>query len=441
MNEQRALKRRRSTFFLIIIGLVHGCLTLVYSQQDQKVVILNHADSLVGMDIDGEPAQQLIGHVKFTQGRVVVSCAKAIRYLKSKKITMEGEVEVLDSTMRMVSNRGIYHSEERVAEAFDRVLLEDGTTTLHAGYGKYFVDEKKARFTTNVLVQDTTSVLSAHELIYFREDQRSIAQGSVTILNPENNLTIMGNHFEHFRKQKYSKMTDQPRLMQIDTAADGTIDTLTVRSLVMESYADSVERLVATDSVQMIRNGLAAEASVCIFYTDLDSIILRKNPFIWYTTEKSEDNQVSGDSIFIKLKKRKLETVFVRGRATAISRADSLYSNRFNQMTGEEIIMHFANDKIQQIDVDRTATSLYYLFDEGKPNGLNKTSGDQVTITFVDGKINKIKVLADVEGQYFPEKMIKGRESEYNLEGFNWREERPGKRRVVSMQKAVGSKQ
>ncbi|MBI4548823.1 MAG: hypothetical protein HY707_12645 [Ignavibacteriae bacterium] len=441
MNEHHVLERCRLTFFLAIFGLLLGCSQLVYSQQDQKVVILNHADSLVGMEIDGEPAQQLIGNVKFTQGRVVVTCAKAIRYLRSKKITMEGEVEVLDSTMRMVSHRGVYHSEERVVEALDRVLLEDGMTTLHAGYGKYFVDEKKAQFTRNVLVQDTASVLTAHELIYFREDQRSIATGNVIILQPENNLTISGNHFEHLRKQKYSKMTDQPRLMQIDTAADGTIDTLTVTSMVMESHSDSLERLVATDSVQMIRNGLAAEAGLCVFYTDLDSIVLQKNPFIWYTTERNEDNQVSGDSIFIKLKKRKLETVYVRRRATAISRADSLCPDRFNQMTGEEIIMHFAYDKIQQIDVDKTATSLYYLFDEGKPNGLNKTTGDHVTITFLDGRIDKIKVLAGVEGQYFPEKMVKGRESEYNLEGFNWREERPGKRRVVSMQESVGSKQ
>jgi hypothetical protein len=242
-------------------------------------------------------------------------------------------------------------------------------------------------------------------------------------------MTIFGNHFENFRQQKFSRMSEKPKVIQIDTSGQAIPETLTVTSMVMESYQDTVGRLVALDSVQITRNELAAEAGLSIFYTKLDSIVLHKSPFVWYTANRSQDNQVSGDSIFIKLKKRKLETVYVRGKATALSRADSLYVDRYNQMTGQEIILHFAESKIHRIDVDRTATSLYYLFDGEKPNGLNKTSGDHVAIVFTDGKIDKMKIIAGVEGQYFPEKMVKHRESDYNLQGFNWKKDRPGNKR------------
>jgi hypothetical protein len=221
-------------------------------------------------------------------------------------------------------------------------------------------------------------------------------------------------------------MTGHPKVMQIDTVGEGKRDTLLVDCSIMESYQDTVERLVARDSVRIRRGPLAAEAGYCKYFAESDSMILRKSPFVWYTQPPGGDNQLSGDSIFIALKKRRLEAVYVRGSAFAISTADSLYPARFNQMSGEEIVFRFDSSKIRQIDVDKTATSLYYLFDDGKGNGMNKTTGDHVTISFHDGKFDKLRASSGVEGQYVPEKMIRFKESDYNLRGFNWRDRRPG---------------
>jgi hypothetical protein len=129
---------------------------------------------------------------------------------------------------------------------------------------------------------------------------------------------------------------------------------------------------------------------------------------------------------------RKPETIHVEGSAFATSRADSLHPGRFNQMSGQEMVLRFAGGKLGRIDVNRTATSLYYLFEGNKPNGLNKASGDRVTILFREGKIDQLNVVAGPEGEYFPEKMVRRRESEYNLPGFNWREHRPGRRTADS---------
>ncbi|MBI4809866.1 MAG: hypothetical protein HY800_00130, partial [Ignavibacteriales bacterium] len=310
----------------------------------------------------------------------------------------------------------------------ERVLLEDPRTILKSEYGKYYVNEKKAYFKGNVYIEDTASVVTADEVTYYRNEEKSIAEGNVKIVNERNSITIYGNHFENFKKQNYSKVTDNPKVIQIDTTSEGKQDTLIVKALTLESYQDTLERLIATDSVKITRNDLAAESGICTYFTELDSIILKKSPFVWYETGKYEDNQVSGESIFIKLKRRRLETVYVRGRAVAISRADTVYLQRFNQMTGQEIVLHFAEDKIQQINVVTTATSLYYLFDQAKPNGMNITTGDEIKITFTDGKIDKIKAISGVEGKYYPEKMIKDKESDYNLPEFNWREDRPGRK-------------
>ncbi|MDI6765458.1 MAG: OstA-like protein [Bacteroidota bacterium] len=425
MQRNKSSKFRLAEFLTAIIFTYLINSNFLFAQNENNVVILEHADSLIGDIIDGEEARQLIGNVKLRHGNTIITCDRAIQFRKSNRISMEGVVEIHDDTLRMVGMRGMYYANERVAEAFERVLLEDPHTTLRAAYGKYFMNDKKAYFNGNVVVEDTASVLTADELTYFRDEQKSIADGNVKIVNMKNGITIFGNHFEDYKKKNYSKVTNKPKIVQIDTNSIGEKDTLIVTAAVLESYRDSLEQLIATDSVKITRDGLAAEAGVCIYFTDTDSIILKKSPFVWYETGKHEDNQVSGESIFIKLKNRRLETVYIHGRAVAISRADTVLVNRFNQMTGQQMILQFVDDKINKITVISTATSLYYLFEDRKPNGMNITTGDQIEITFRDGKIDKIMAISGVEGKYYPEKMIKGNENDYNLPEFNWRINRP----------------
>lgn len=402
-------------------------LSMSLRAQQSNLVHLEHADSLIGLVIDGEQARKLVGNVRFTQGTVDVRCQRAIQYLATNRIVLEGEPEVWDGKMRMIATRGIYYGDTKTAEGFERVMVEESTTTLKARYGKYYSEEKKAYFDTDVSVEDNSSIMTSNQLTYFREEQHSIATGNVKIKGYKNNLTIVGDHFENFKKDKFSKMTGHPRVMQIDTTGENKRDTLWVDCKIMEIYQDSAEQLITRDSVIIRRGALAAEAGYCIFFTERDSMVLRKSPFVWFTESSSADNQLSGDSIFIKLVNRKLQTVYVRGSAFAISRADSLYPARFNQMSGEEIVFHFDSSKIKQIDVDKTATSLYYLFEDGSGNGMNKTTGDHVTLSFLGSKFEKLKASNGVEGEYFPEKMIRNKESDYNLTGFNWREKRPGK--------------
>ncbi len=407
-------------------GRVHSfCVLLLLSAAaafaQEGNIIIDHADSLVGLEINGEKARALIGNVRFHQGKIIVTCQKAVQNLVTRKVTMEGVVEVRDDTVRMVSSRGTYDADSRIAEGFDRVMLEDRYTTLHAGYGKYFIAEKKAFFTTHVIVQDTASVLTSNELTYDRDRHHLTADGNVIIVNDKDHLTVTGGHFEHFQERRYSVMTVRPLVTQIDTTDAGTPDTLTISCRLLEMTRDSLPRIVANDSVRMFRSEIAAEAGRAVFYTASDSIILRRSPFVWYATGTGAANQISGDSIWVQIRNRKLESIIVRGRAVAIEQADSLYPHRFNQMSGQLMTLRFARNKLSRIDVERTATSLYFLFDGAKPNGLNKTSGDRVSMTFQEGKIDKISVLSDVQGQYVPERLVRGREEEYNLEGFNYR--------------------
>ena len=388
--------------------------------QGQKVIILENADSLVGRVVDGQTARELIGNVRFSQENVRVSCDRALQYIESGEVVLSGHVTVIEDSLTMTSARGVYHRDERRAEAFDEVRLDDGTVQLTAGYGEYQVGPRQALFRRRVVVRDTASTIRSDSLRYFRDDKHSVAMGHVVVYNRTDDVTITGHHLEHWTPSQFSRMTEDPVLMKLERTEGGRSDTLVVQSLIMEAHRDSVGRLVAVDSVRFVRSDIAGKAGAAIFYTQHDSILLRGNPLLWY-----RETQVSGDSINIYLVRRKLNLVSVMGSALAISRSDSLFPGRYDQLAGESMRMHFADRALAKLDVRTRARSVYYVYEDSAANGLNTSSGDRVLIAFAEGRVKSISVVGGVEGQYVPENLVRDHHQEYALPGFIWREDRP----------------
>jgi hypothetical protein len=188
----------------------------------------------------------------------------------------------------------------------------------------------------------------------------------------------------------------------------------------MESYRTGQRKLLAIDSVRIVRSDLSAVGGLATFYPDGDSISLRTEPVVWYET-----SQVTGDSIDVFLKDQQLDHVEVLGRAFGSSRIDTVGVVRFDQLSGETMNMEFKERKLNKVTLDRRATSVYHLFEDSLANGLNRTSGDRIVMGFDSGKVASITVIGGVEGEYVPENILMGNESSYHLPGFLWRNDRP----------------
>jgi hypothetical protein len=405
---------------LSVWGLLIAVAANTACAQTSKLITLEHADSLIGRVIDGEDARELSGHVRIRQDDVLISCDHALQYLTSGKVLLTGHVVVEDDSMTIKTPRGAYFRDARHAEAYERVVLDDGVSHLVADFGTYDVDPRIALFSSRVVARDTASLLFADSVRYERNHKLMHAQGNVRVVNEGDAVTITGGDLVHEGLTRYSRMTQAPVLVKYDTSAGGAIDTLIVHSLVMESYQDSIRRLRATDSVVFVRKDLAGRAGVVLFHTTGDSLELRRAPILWY-----QQTQVTGDSINVYLKKRALDRIRVMGTAFAISKSDSMFPKRFDQLAGDFLHMQFAERALQQIDVDLHALSVYHIFDDSLANGLNKTSGDHITMRFAEGKAKSIRVEGGVEGHYYPEPMVNLRELEYRLPGFLWRKNRP----------------
>jgi hypothetical protein len=421
--------RRRWLNCLIWLFVIGICSMSTARGQQRPFEILPPTQVLDVRTIGSQQIQALIGTVHMIQpsatGAVKIWCDSALRNLQTNVVQLFGHVRIVRDSVSLTSTYGLYFGDERRAEMPNGVSLTRGRMVLTSERGKYWANEKRSEFYGSVHVVDSASSTVSDSLTYYENEEKSISVGNVRIASPENNLTVFGDSVIHFEKRKYTVVPRRPRLLQIDSTADGGVDSLLVASSYMEAFQDSSRYFIARGRVEMARNDFSARCGDAVYYLKGDRVILRNKPVVWHA-----ENQLTGDSIVIRTHDRKLETVYVHGHAFAVSRADSLNRMRYNQLTARDITMHFQNGTITGINADRTATSLYYLYDGADPNGVNRSSGDRIFMDFVSGHIDRIKISGGVEGKYFPEKMILHHEHEYNLDGFSWIPDRPKRKQL-----------
>lgn len=395
------------------------------SAQSGKVIELRSANKMENTTIGGEQVRDFVGNVHFVQpsesgGSVRLWCDRALQFVNSRRIECFGNVRIVRDDVTLAGKEGTYYDRTRRARFPKGVRLERPGTVLIADEGEYETDEDRAHFTGNVVVVDSVSTTTCDDLTYFEKGDRSIAVGRVKIVSPGDGVTVLGDSLVHFGDIDYTIIPKHPTLVQVDTSDLGRLDTLVVVAKTMEAYRDTSHRYVAKDSVMLVRNEMAAVSGQGVYMPQRGLLILTKQPIVWY-----DENQVSGDSIAVRLEDRKLRSVFVRGRAMAASRSDTNLVQRFDQLTGRTLTLFFASGKIERIIAESQSTSLYYLFDDKTPNGANKSSGDRIIVQFTDGQVDEISVSGGVEGQYMPEQQLTGRERNYDLDGFQWYSRRP----------------
>jgi len=391
------------------------------------VVELRSADELKVHMVNGEEVRELIGNVHFIQlsedgDSVFVWADRAMRYMTKDIIELFGNVRINRGGATLRSSLGTYSSRDRRAEMPRGVMLEQEGVTLTARKGTYWVDDKVAFVQGNVVLVDSVSRTTSDAMTYFEEEKRAVAVGTVRVESLKDNVTILGDSLIHYRGKGVSLVPKNPTLIQIDRSPRGDNDTLVVVSDRMEAYRDSSDRFLALGDVKVVRADLASRCGRALFDRTHDLIALQDNPVVWQGV-----NQMTGDSIAALLRDNQLRELRVIGRAMAVSRSDSAFRKRFNQLTGREMTLAFAQRKLQTIEVLRNATSLYYLFEDSTPNGVNRSSGDRIRIDFEEGRLDRITVIGGVEGTYAPESMVLNREGEFNLDGFRWIEIRPSR--------------
>jgi len=483
----------------LIKGLLLKCLVFVafgvillhaqqQNQQDQFITVIG--DSLVGKMIAGESVREVYGHVVLTQGKVIITCDKAVQYLSRNNADLEGNVIAKQDSLTILTPRGYYFGNEKRSRSVSGVTLNDTKIILTADSGDYFYKENRAFFqghvkmydtastltskemtyfksqnkmiaVNNVKIVDSTNTIEADSLVYFRQTRITFANSNVKITNTGNNTVIFGNHLEDYAQRSYTLINKNPLLIQIDSSktkdttgntnlsknpraglgsagqiikpdsASLHIDTLIIRSNIMEAFRDTANRFEATDSVRILRGTFASVNDYTIYYRKQERIVTKKmgpqrpQPILW-----NENTQMTGDSIAIHLHNNRIRLLDVIGTGFLLSQ-NEIYKKRYDQISGEKIFISFDSTGITSTEVKGQVLSIYFMYEKDSVNGLTKSSAQNAMILFKDRKVKTVSMYVFVKSDYYPEKMVENKEPSYTLPGYVIFTNRPIKKDLI----------
>lgn len=470
---------------IALLVLLFSC-GAVYSQDK---IELKKSDVLTGKTVDGKTVREASGNVHFVQGNVDVYCNDAVQYIDENRIELKGNVKIYQDTLSLFTSKAVYYGTDKHAVCEGGVTLKDPNATLRADNGVYYFADAKAIFKGDVIIINPQYRITSKELTYMRNtedsfargdvivttdsavikavsidffkrigktyamdnvsiesdssiiysdtltdysfEKKSIASGKVKIVNLRNNLIVTGNYAENYDIQKYSFVKGNAKLTQIENERD----TLLIYSTILETFRIKPERYVAKENVEVIRGNFLARSDTAVFAKTKDvnteEMSLFPRPVIW------QDNlQLTADSVYAQIVNRKLSMVYAKKlEGYSISKnsflltanRDTFFVDRYDQITGRDIKIKFENDSIKSVSVFKNSSSIYYVFDDLKANGVNIVDGENMYITFgEDGKVSKIRIEKNSKGQYVPEPKIATVQT--RLPGFILRTDKPVKK-------------
>jgi len=182
----------------------------------------------------------------------------------------------------------------------------------------------------------------------------------------------------------------------------------------------------AYHKVRVYKSNMQAVAD-SLFYTSADSTLRwYKNPVLW-----SEGSQQTGDTLYLQLKNKKLNTLQVLQNAFLVNvNADSA---RYNQIKGKLITVFFKDGKMKNMFVDGNAESIYFNQDDKTHayTDMNQTVSSRLKIIFKEKTIQTITTVKEPDGVRTPIEELK---EDVFLTGFTWKPElRPlSKKEVIN---------
>lgn len=435
-----------------------------YAQTNEQLEITGSTFS--GRVLNGEKIQEFEGNVVILQGAVKITCSRAIQYVEKNEAELIGNVVVTQDSITINTEHGYYYGSKKIAFSNSGVKLNDGHVWLESKNGYYYFDEKSSFFygsvklhdavsnlkadrlhfyddedkavaSLNVMISDTASTVFADSLIHFRNTDETYAFKNVRIYNPSNRLAILGDKLEDLGKSNYSKITGNSFLVRIDTTDAGALDTLMISAVMLESFDDSTKKLIATDSVKIVRQNFASVNNQTYYYKEGDRIeTFRREsdslpPVMW-----NDSTQIAGDSISLVMIDNRLDKIDIRANASIITaNKDSL--NRFDQISGKNIKLFFGKEGLERTEVEGNALSIYYMYEDEEPNGLIKSSSERAKIIFKNKNVSDVRFYGKPVSEFHPENIIKGKEKDFTIPTFRLFKNKPTKESLLLSRKDI----
>ncbi|HET6401891.1 MAG TPA: OstA-like protein [Candidatus Kapabacteria bacterium] len=396
---------------------------------------------------------ELTGHVEIHQDTLALYAPHAT-YNDSTGIGhADGGVRMFDRDNELTAAQGDYDVENQVAHFQHHVTLTQGKSTSVSDSLVYYRSTGTSILIGHASVTSDSGSLTGDTITYVRALGETTAKGEVHLSNDslrlasdwfydsrplgemlarghvgvedvQNNTTIFGDTLARFTKGNYTLVPKRPLLLYIDSSqvrdsagkVNTVLDTMFVRADTMKMYQGDSARLIAIDSVRLLRSNFALTGGELIYdqVHDVMNVFHAPRQHLW-----NDSTEIDADSVAMLLKNRHINRIFAIGHAFTTSPMEELpNSGRVDQLQGDEMMLVVDRDTARELYDISSALSIYFLLNEGKPYGLNRASGDTIRMDFKDRKVTRIAAISGTEGEYFPERFVSGRAQAFRLTAY-----------------------
>ncbi|NCT95216.1 MAG: LPS export ABC transporter periplasmic protein LptC [Chitinophagaceae bacterium] len=381
---------------------------------------------------------------KVVNEKTTLTSTEGYYYGDTRDIYFKRKVVLINPEYRINTDTLQYNTDTEIATfTSPTTIRNDKKLVIKTKDGFYDLKRKKAILYQRSVIDDSTYTMIADEMAMDSTSGLGEFRGNAVYRSKDSTqgFDLIANNIKTNSKNNSMLATQQPMLLikqnrdSIFVAADTLYsarlsdlmksrkvpsirDSVLIKAPVDTSKEDSTDKFfeayyhvrIYSDSLQAVGDSL--------FYSLKDSIFrLYKEPVVW-----AQENQVSGDTIYLYVKDKKPEKLFVIDNAMALSKVDS--SRYFNQVKGNSIQALFdSTGQIHFLRAKGNSENVYYGLDDNKKFiGVNKNSSDVVEIQFNDGKPKKVVFINNVDGTMYPMRQVD--HEDLKLRNFRWLDNR-----------------
>ena len=331
-------------------------------------------------------------------------------FTNSKMAHFKKEITLQSTDYNLTTDSLHYHSQTETAffVAPTHILTKD-SLKLYTERGYYQTVTRKLFAYQNPYFMDKDYSLAADTIFYDYKKDSGWAHCSVRMQTADTTLYIYGEWAIFKRKNKDILLTENPYLLQFLAE-----DTMILFADTLHSFRDSLtlkDRLTAYYNVQVALRQLQGRADSMVYFTKDSILQLLDDPILW-----SDNNQLTGDTIWILMKNKKADSIWVRKNGFLASQETNQF---FNQLKGKQLQAKLLNNRLNKMLLIGNSESIYFMKDGAKWTGMNRSFSDKIEIEFKENKPQKIVFHTQPTATFSPIYQIYNQAN--TLEGFEWR--------------------
>lgn len=337
----------------------------------------------------------------------------------SKNFTFSKEVVYKSNDYTVNTDTLRFNGFSKIAYFYGPTDIKSSTTTMYCEKGWYDANKEEGILQKNAFIIDENTNIAADSLYYSKHDSLSQAQGNVIIKDTSEQIEFWGDFARNDEKASFAFLSGHASVLNYKDK-----DSTFIFADSIFNYMDSTRKsklILAYNNVVIFKNDMQGICDSLSMNQKDSTLFMYKDPMLW-----SDKTQMSGDTLVIYQKNKKIDHVDLLKRATIVNEVeDSL--NYYNQVGGNNMIAQFRDDTIRKAHVYGNAQTVYFVEKEDKESdsttiversGMARLYSSNITLYFEKQELRGVTYRDNPDGVLYP--MDKIKQDEKLVKTFKW---------------------